>query len=250
MGIQTGSVAASAEAGLGRKERERLMRREAILEAAIAVFAEKGYRTATLDEVAERAEFGKGTLYNYFPGGKEGLLFAIFDGLYESLHAHARSCFSPERVGHESFRSLLSEFVAQLFTFFFAHQDQVMVLLKEANRIAFSDEADKVQYFQNQEAETASLLEPAVAAAIASGELRPVSPRAAVRMILGNLDGYLRFRCYEQRSACPTDPAVLSPQSPDQAAAFITTLLLDGLGGQAGLSAVNELRTPLQENVS
>jgi AcrR family transcriptional regulator len=60
-------------ANLSRKERERLMRRQAMLEAARAVFAEKGYANATLEEIAQRAEFGKGTLYNYFPGGKDEL---------------------------------------------------------------------------------------------------------------------------------------------------------------------------------
>ncbi|MEL6613746.1 MAG: helix-turn-helix domain-containing protein, partial [Bacteroidota bacterium] len=56
---------ARPDQGLSRRERERLARRAAMLDAATALFAEKGYASATLDEVAERAEFGKGTLYNY-----------------------------------------------------------------------------------------------------------------------------------------------------------------------------------------
>ncbi|GIV59650.1 MAG: hypothetical protein KatS3mg043_0739 [Rhodothermaceae bacterium] len=59
-----------SETALPRRERERLMRRRAMLEAARAVFAEKGYLQATVDEIAQRAEFGKGTLYNYFTGGR------------------------------------------------------------------------------------------------------------------------------------------------------------------------------------
>ena len=53
-----------------------------VLDAARTVFAEKGYADATLEEIAQRAEFGKGTLYNYFEGGKEEILFAVFDDLY------------------------------------------------------------------------------------------------------------------------------------------------------------------------
>ncbi|MDX1439230.1 MAG: helix-turn-helix domain-containing protein, partial [Rubricoccaceae bacterium] len=45
-----------------RRDREREARRQAILDAALATFAEKGFEGSTLDEVAERAEFGKGTL--------------------------------------------------------------------------------------------------------------------------------------------------------------------------------------------
>jgi AcrR family transcriptional regulator len=49
-----------------RKEREKTARREAILESAKAVFADKGLLESTIDEVAERAEVAKGTIYLYF----------------------------------------------------------------------------------------------------------------------------------------------------------------------------------------
>ena len=57
-----------------RKERERLARRNLILNAAIRVFAEKGFHQATMDDVAEQAELGKGTLYYYFHSKDEILL--------------------------------------------------------------------------------------------------------------------------------------------------------------------------------
>ncbi|TKX68113.1 TetR/AcrR family transcriptional regulator, partial [Halorubrum sp. GN11_10-6_MGM] len=72
-------MASSSDPSLSRRERERRRRRQAMLDAARAVFAEEGYADATLDEIAERAEFGKGTLYNYFEGGKEELFLAVFD---------------------------------------------------------------------------------------------------------------------------------------------------------------------------
>ena len=45
-----------------RKERERLAKRHDIMRAARRVFAMRGYENATLDEIAEKAEFAKGTL--------------------------------------------------------------------------------------------------------------------------------------------------------------------------------------------
>ncbi len=57
-----------------RKQRERRARRQLILDAAIQVFAEKGFHQATMDDVAERAELGKGTLYYYFHSKDEILL--------------------------------------------------------------------------------------------------------------------------------------------------------------------------------
>ncbi len=59
-----------------RKEREKLHRKEEILNAAERVFFEKGLALATMDEIAERAELSKGTLYLYYKS-KEDLYMAI-----------------------------------------------------------------------------------------------------------------------------------------------------------------------------
>ncbi|WP_037080140.1 TetR/AcrR family transcriptional regulator [Pseudonocardia spinosispora] len=55
---------------VGRTERERQ-----ILDAATAVFTERGYQAASMDAVAERVGVTKPVLYDHF-GSKEGLLLA------------------------------------------------------------------------------------------------------------------------------------------------------------------------------
>jgi AcrR family transcriptional regulator len=67
---------------------------EALLEAAFRVFAARGYRAASLEEVAEAAGMTKGAIYYYFDG-KEDLLRraleqrhrAIFTEISEALRA-------------------------------------------------------------------------------------------------------------------------------------------------------------------
>jgi AcrR family transcriptional regulator len=49
-----------------RKQRERVARRQAILEAAAAVFAKHGLDSATIEMVAREAEVAVGTIYLYF----------------------------------------------------------------------------------------------------------------------------------------------------------------------------------------
>ena len=68
---------------LSRKERERLFRRKEIIEASVELFATKGFNSTTLDEIAEAAEFGKGTLYNYFEG-KQEIYTAIIEEVLEN----------------------------------------------------------------------------------------------------------------------------------------------------------------------
>lgn len=59
-----------------RREREKQQRIEMIMDAALEVFAEKGLKNATMEDVAEKAELSKGTIYLYFKS-KEHLYFAI-----------------------------------------------------------------------------------------------------------------------------------------------------------------------------
>jgi AcrR family transcriptional regulator len=52
--------------------------RGALLEAAAQVFAQHGYRDASVDEIAERAGYSKGAIYFHF-SSKEDLFFALFE---------------------------------------------------------------------------------------------------------------------------------------------------------------------------
>ena len=67
-----------------RKEREKLRNREAILEAAVHLFAQNGFTETKLEDVAALAEFGKGTLYNYFEN-KHDLLASALDYAIEKV---------------------------------------------------------------------------------------------------------------------------------------------------------------------
>ena len=61
---------------ISRKDREKLARREAIIDAAIKVIEIRGFENATMDEIAEEAELGKGTLYLHF-NSKVSIYLAI-----------------------------------------------------------------------------------------------------------------------------------------------------------------------------
>ncbi len=51
----------------GRRERKKLETRNRIFTEAIGLFLEKGFDATTVEEIAERADVGKGTVFNYFP---------------------------------------------------------------------------------------------------------------------------------------------------------------------------------------
>ena len=64
-----------------RKERERLYKQDLIIKAAEKVFMSKGFENATMEDIAEEAEFSKGTLYTYFQSKNELCLSIVLRGL-------------------------------------------------------------------------------------------------------------------------------------------------------------------------
>jgi len=68
-----------------RREQERNIRREDIINAAEKVFFLKGYESSTMDEVAKIAEYSKKTLYSYFQS-KEQLLQSIIYRAFWTLN--------------------------------------------------------------------------------------------------------------------------------------------------------------------
>jgi len=78
-----------------RKEREREARRNAILDAAEAVFKSKGFANATMDDIAREAELAKGTVYLYYKSKEElqvGLVMRGLDLMKEAMELRMKDC--------------------------------------------------------------------------------------------------------------------------------------------------------------
>ncbi|MFT8348937.1 TetR/AcrR family transcriptional regulator [Clostridium saccharoperbutylacetonicum] len=61
---------------LERKEKEKQIRRNDIINAAEKVFVDKAFENSTMDDIAKEAEFTKKTIYSYF-SSKEELYYEI-----------------------------------------------------------------------------------------------------------------------------------------------------------------------------
>lgn len=84
-----------------RREQDRARRKNDLLLAARAVFAQDGFHRATVDQIAQRAEVAKGTIYLYFEN-KEAILADLvlqaLAELYDQLKeaSQARSLLHPD----------------------------------------------------------------------------------------------------------------------------------------------------------
>ena len=89
---------------LGRRERQQILQRQEILAAAAELFSESGYHNVSMDEIAHRAEFGKGTLYKFFPNKEElfaALMFETVQEVHNTVMAVLGQDKDPIEIIHE-----------------------------------------------------------------------------------------------------------------------------------------------------
>jgi AcrR family transcriptional regulator len=109
------------------RERLKQVAREAILEAGEAVFAERGFAGARMEEIAERAGVAVGTLYNHF---------ADRDALWKELCRSRREALLVKldeallRVGEQPFEGALRALLATFVDHWAAHRGFLAVLMQ------------------------------------------------------------------------------------------------------------------------
>ncbi|MGW7529043.1 TetR/AcrR family transcriptional regulator [Streptomyces sp. NPDC054783] len=60
---------------MGRRERKKAATRQALADAALKLFLERGYDAVGVRDIAEAADVSVTTLFKHFPDGKEALVF-------------------------------------------------------------------------------------------------------------------------------------------------------------------------------
>lgn len=94
----------------GRRELNKIQCRQRILRASRQLFSTKGYEETTMEDVAERSEVSKATLYNYFPG-KDSLLLGIAEAELEQIRQLIDGELAREPSALERLRRTLEAFV-------------------------------------------------------------------------------------------------------------------------------------------
>src|SRR3984893_7877067 len=86
------------------------IRREQIVEAAVAIITEQGLQNLSLSEIETRAGMSRGQLTYYFPA-KEDILLAVFDRLLEMMRERAGGPCQMSGEGWERVRQFLPGFL-------------------------------------------------------------------------------------------------------------------------------------------
>lgn len=171
-----------------RRESERLRRIELILDSAEELFLEKGFTPTTMNDIGEAAEFGRATLYHYFPS-KEAIYVAILERAMDSLISRARASVARARSAAGKIEQLKDSLLAfvqnrrNIFRLHFITRFEVLPHLDEelAKRLdAKIKELDGIFHEIYEEG-------------VKAGEFRPDDPLAIGDIFFAQIIGLMLF---------------------------------------------------------
>lgn len=108
--------------------------RKSILEAAMALFAERGYQQATTHQIARQAGVSVGALYRYF-SDKEDILKEIYKQEVTALRTRILEGFSVVDVVTKDARELVRTAIGLAFSIYSERPALWRVLLEQSRRI-------------------------------------------------------------------------------------------------------------------
>jgi AcrR family transcriptional regulator len=158
------------------REEFRERRRDAILKAAAAVFAHKGYRRATVREIAARVGIAPSTIYLYF-NSKRDLLLAIADHL---LSQTLDRQLTELTAGSEE--ALLAQLLQQRLQLVRENQAFVRALVTAV----WTDTEMRQRFFAGILGPIFAVLEEYVRTRVEAGVLRPCRTEVVVPAMVGS----------------------------------------------------------------
>lgn len=96
------------------RQRRKDARPQELLDAALALFVEKGFAATRSEEVAARAGVAKGTLYRYYPSKEELFKAMVRESLSEHIVASAAQAAQHEGPIAELLRHMMQAWWAQV----------------------------------------------------------------------------------------------------------------------------------------
>jgi len=202
-----------------RWQRRKDARPAEIVEAALAVFAERGFAAARLDDVAARAGVSKGTLYLYFPNKAELFKAVVRETLLPNLaqaEAAAQGFAGPTPA-------LMAALMARLVGLIATSPAGAIPKLVIAESANFPDIA---RFYRAEVIERGlGLVAALVRRGVDRGEFRPVDPLHAARTVIAPLLFVAIWRhSFERTDSVPLDV--------DGFAQTCTTIILAGLAAR------------------
>ncbi|MFQ5854195.1 MAG: TetR/AcrR family transcriptional regulator [Anaerolineae bacterium] len=186
---------------------ERTRRR--ILEAAIEVFAGKGYHEARVDEIVEVSKTSKGAVYSYFPS-KEQVFLALVDEFARLLEEQFEEAMARE----ESELRRVDAALRTCLDTFGRYRKLAKIFLVQAAGLGTAFEEKRLEIHDR----FASLIKSHLDQAVADGDIPPLDTQVAAHAWMGAIYEVVIRWVYTGRP------------KPEQALPTLRTMLLRSIG--------------------
>jgi len=171
---------------MGRKERERRIRRDSILDAAERIFARRGFSAATMGEVARESEFGMSTLYRFF-NSKLDLYSSIIDERLSRL----QEGLARIREMKLDWRNAIERFISHQLHFFQENTHFFRIYMAEKFGLAHEPREELHARMKARIASYAEHAEGALRQWIEEGHLGSFGARARALALLSTVESHL-----------------------------------------------------------
>lgn len=167
-----------------RSELEREFRKELIARAAHRLFSSSSYEAITVEDIARAAEFGKGTIYQYFASKEEILAYVVCRGISRLCRDIEEQC-----LGQPDIRLALNTLMALQYRFHREHGHLFLSLLRRKLDGSLDPELFNVirQKLKKKTELTATLLEQGIRAGI----FVPVDSYKLARILENVIKGFI-----------------------------------------------------------
>jgi AcrR family transcriptional regulator len=180
------------------RDEARALFRNAILDAAEAIFAEHGFHGARIQDIAARARIAVGTVYNHF-AQKDDVLSALLEERSEQLFAQLRSV----PADPAEFRGRLEARIGRMLAYIEQHRAFFAIATQHGLFAGVAAPGARVGERTLKRMEKfRALFRELVDEGVASGELEPLGGDALVQF----LGGTIRAFVLSSLSSPPGDP--------------------------------------------
>jgi TetR/AcrR family transcriptional regulator, mexJK operon transcriptional repressor len=205
----------------GRREANRLSRRETILDVAQGSFMEHGYDGTTMSGIAAELGGSKGTLWSYFPS-KEALFAAVVDRATQEFRRQLTVILNPEDELEVTLKRFCEQYLAKVTS----NEGIALYRLVIGESCRFP-ELGRI-FYERAPRQTQLLLAEFIAGAQARGQLQEIEPlRAAQHLIWLCMSDH-----YQMRLTGLIDDISMEELAQDIDAALTTFMRAYGVAGR------------------
>ena len=166
---------------MNRKIAERDQRKKLILKGALKAYSNKGIDGMTMDDIALESDFGKATIYYYFPS-KEDIICSLMEMGWQDLWESVEEMVIEDIPARKKFVKILNQMADRVF------QNRILYefLFTVPRNVSIPDNKASWKIFQNR---TYATLQSIVDEGMKEGDFADIKPELFMKAVGGIFHG-------------------------------------------------------------